>query len=365
MNPSEEVRYAIALTLLHGLSLTAALRVYRHYGSATEAYAHRSEYEGQIGKGQLNWEEALHRADVEIQFCERHNVRALPYSAPDYPARLRECPDPPLVLFYCGTANLNAQHVIAVVGTRHISNYGKDVCQKFSAELHTLLPDCLLVSGLAYGVDIHSQRGYLEAGGETVGVLAHGLDRIYPPAHRTTAKQMVAQGGLLTEYVTTTVPDKGNFVRRNRIIAGVSDAVVVVESAARGGALITARLARDYDREVFAFPGRVGDQYSEGCNALIRDNCAALITSAADLAQALNWAVKEKAAQPVQRELFPELSDEQRRICAHLQGTEGVALNRLAIDLNIPVQQLTASLFDLEMSGVVRLLPGGRYRLVL
>lgn len=365
MTDAEETRYAIALTLLHGVSLTAALQLYRHYGSAKEVFNHRSEHKGRVGEALTHWDEALRRADEELLFCERHSVRALPYSAPDYPARLRECPDPPIVLFYRGTANLNAQHVVAVVGTRRISNYGKDICQKFSTNLHTLLPDCLLVSGLAYGVDIHSQRAYLEAGGETVGVLAHGLDRIYPPAHRTTAKQMVTQGGLLTEYVTTTVPDKGNFVRRNRIVAGMSDAVVVVESAARGGALITARLARDYDREVFAFPGRVGDQYSEGCNALIRDNCGALITSAADLAKALNWAVKEESAKPVQRELFPELTDEQRRICQHLQGSEGVALNRLAIDLNIPVQQLTASLFDLEMSGVVRLLPGGLYRLVL
>ncbi len=361
---TEEVRQAIALTRLRGLTQTAALQLYRHYGSAAAVAEARQELEPKWQKAFDGWDEALRRADAELSLCGQRGISAWPLADTDYPARLRECADPPLVVYGLGTANLNRTHVIAVVGTRHISEYGKDICQKFCTELAQLVPDCLIVSGLAYGVDIHTHRACLATGLETVGVLAHGLDRIYPASHRDTAKAMATCGGLLTEYTTGTNPDKGNFVRRNRIVAGLCDATVVVESAAHGGALITARLAQDYDREVFAFPGRVGDRYSEGCNALIRDNRAALITSAADLANALGWQAAERRCEPVQRELFPELDALQQRICDCLKKQEDIGLNRLAMALDEPVQRLSSSLFDLEMMGMVRLLPGGRYRLL-
>lgn len=355
--------HTIALTLLNGLSRAAAARLYHHYGSGRAVYEQRGANAPDAPPVPADWTAALVRAQEELDFCARHDISVLPYNDANYPARLRECPDAPLVLFYKGNADFNRNYVISVVGTRKISEAGKSLCQTFITKLKGLLPDALVVSGLAYGVDIHTHRACLAEGVDTVGVLAHGLDRLYPASHRDTAKKMLAAGGLLTEYVTTTVPDKGNFVRRNRIVAGLADATVVVESAIKGGALITARLAQDYNRDVFAFPGRVTDKYSEGCNALIRDNGAALVTSALDVVKALGWHVAPQKAQPVQRELFPQLSPEQQALCDALNTDDGRGLDELAIHLNWPVHRIAALLFDLEMTGVVRQMAGGRYRL--
>lgn len=360
----EELRYAIALNCLRGVGPTAALQLYRHYGSARAVFETRHEVEGKLRTALADWNDALKRAEAELEFCQRHAIRVLPLAHEDYPALLRECNDPPLVLFYKGTADLNKIHIISVVGTRRISEYGKTICQKFCQELQDLLPDCLIVSGLAYGVDIHSHRAALANGLETVGVLAHGLDTIYPSLHRDTAKQMTTHGGLLTEYLTGTNADKGNFVRRNRIVAGIASATVIVESAAHGGALITADLAQGYGREVFAFPGRVGDQFSEGCNALIRDNKAALVTSAADVAHALRWVTETERPKAVQRQLFPDLSELQQRICTLLQTRDDFGINQIAIALNTPVKNIASDLSFMEMIGLVKLLPGGRYKLM-
>ena len=356
--------HTIALTLLNGLSRAAATQLYLRYGSAREVYDNRQEIEGRARTALTDWSEALRRAETELDFCQRHNVRPIELNAPEYPARLRECPDAPLVLFSRGNADLNAQRIISVVGTRKISEYGKELCQNIITDLSKIIPETLIVSGLAYGVDIHIHRACIETGLPTIGVLAHGLDRIYPAMHRDTAKRMIEQGGLLTEYIPTTVPDKGNFVRRNRIVAGMSDATVVIESAKKGGALITARLALDYNRDVFAFPGRVGDRYSEGCNALIRSNGAALATSAQDIVEALGWQTTNEKTKPIQRELFPNLTEEQQTLCNALQNSDGRGLNELAITLNMPVQQISATLFDLEMTGVVKQMAGGRYKLL-
>lgn len=360
-----EARYAIALSRLRGVSLSAALQLYRHFESATAVFEHRHEVEGRLHEALTDWDEALRRADAELDFCQRNTISVLPLADAGYPARLRECADPPLVLFYKGNANLSQIHVLSVVGTRRISEYGKELCQKLCHDLQVIVPECVVISGLAYGVDIHTHRACLTAGLPTVGVLAHGLDRIYPSMHRDTAAQMVQHGGLLTEYLSGTNPDKGNFVRRNRIVAGLSAATIIVESAAHGGALITAALAADYNREVLAFPGRVGDQYSEGCNALIRDNKAALVTSASDVARALNWGEPERKRNPIQRELFPELDELQQRLCDCLKGSDGMGINQIVIALNLPVSSVSNALFDLEMTGLVKLLPGGRYKLLL
>ena len=233
----------------------------------------------------------------------------------NYPKRLMECADPPLMLFYKGQADLNRQHVIAVVGTRHCTTYGQDLIRRFMEDLKNLCPETLIVSGLAYGVDIHAHRNALQNNMDTVAVLAHGLDDLYPPRHRDTANEMISHGGLITEYMTHTKIDKLNFVRRNRITAGLSDATIVVESAAKGGGLITARISREYNRDVFAFPGAVGAPYSEGCNQLIRDNGAALITSAADFVKAMGWQNELQIGQirkaGIEREMFPDLDEEE------------------------------------------------------
>ncbi len=355
----------IALSRLKGVSQTTALQLYRHFGSATEVYTHRTEIKDKCRTALLDWNEAVRRAEAELEFCEKNGIEILPLGASEYPIRLRECPDPPLVIFFKGQADLNRVHVIAVVGTRRITDYGKLICQRVCQDLSRLVPDTLVVSGLAYGVDIHAHRACLESGLATVGVLAHGLDRIYPVSHRGVAVEMLKNGGLLTEYVSGTNPDKGNFVRRNRIVAGLCAATIIVESASKGGALITAGLAQDYNREVFAFPGRVGDQYSEGCNALIRDNKGALISSADDLVAAMNWRPAFKKPEAIQRELFPELDGLQADICQQLRGSESIQLDQLCITLNVPVQKLSAALFDLEMAGIVKMTGGGRYRLLL
>ena len=363
----DETLCALALSRLPGIGTATALKLYRAAGSAAAVYERRHAPETltpdatpRLRRALAAWDEALAHAGTELRLAAEKGIDVLTPAAAGWPRRLDACPDAPLVLFGRGTACLNAPHVLTVVGTRRITEYGKRLCAALCRDLAQLVPGTLIVSGLAYGVDIHAHRAALDAGLPTVAVLAHGLDRIYPPLHRSTAVEMTRHGGLLTEYTLGTKPDKGNFVRRNRIVAGMSDATLVVESASHGGALITARLAREYGRDVLAFPGRTTDEYSAGCNALIRSNGAAMVTSAADVAAALGWqtAAPDK---PVQRELFPTLTTEETRVRDLLRGTEGMNINRLAVEANLPVYRLTALLFELEMKGLVKPLPGGRY----
>lgn len=233
--------------------------------------------------------EVLRRCEAELSFAEKNHIACLTCDDEAYPSRLRECDDAPLVLFYRGISDLNQRHIISMVGTRNATDYGKDICMRFIGELKELLPDVIIVSGLAYGIDIHAHRAALQHKMETIGVLAHGLDRIYPSVHRRTAAEMTQCGGLLTEFMSGTNPDKQNFVKRNRIVAGISDATIVIESANKGGSLITAEIAESYHRDCFAFPGRINDMYSAGCNELIRSNRAVLLQSAEELIKAMNW----------------------------------------------------------------------------
>lgn len=361
-----ETLHTLALTFLKGLGALQALKCYEHYGSAEAVFADRKPQEPKLKAALAHAPEALAMAEAELAFCEDKRIRVLTRADADYPARLRECSDAPLALFYRGSADLNARHVVSVVGTRRITEYGKDLCRHFCEDLRQLLPDTLVVSGLAYGVDIHAHRESLRNGLDTLAVLAHGLDRLYPSAHRETAAQMVQQGGLLTEYPTHTNPDKGNFVRRNRIVAGLADATVVVESAEKGGALITARLAQDYSRDVFAFPGRTSDTYSTGCNALIRNNGAALLTDAEGLVEAMRWERSDKGRMPeaVQRELFPELSADEKRITDVMAGADNLSTAQLLNEIPFPFSRLNALLHGLELKGVVKELPGGKFRLL-
>jgi DNA protecting protein dprA len=309
-------------------------------------------------------EEALSRAADELEFCRRHSIRPLALGTADYPRRLAECPDAPAVVYYRGTADLDARHIVAVVGTRRITPYGKAHCERCCAELAEALPDTLIVSGLAYGVDIHAHRAALDNRLDTVGVLAHGLDTLYPSSHRDTARDMLLHGGLLTEYVAGVRPFAGNFVRRNRIVAGLADVTLVVESAEKGGALITAHLAADYNRTVCALPGRTDDEYSRGCLHLVRDHRAELVTGADDLMRLMNWETKQDA-QPVQLELFDGETPEQSALVKALRtaGSEGETAERLCIITNLPLAQVNATLFDLQIAAAVTLLAGGRYRL--
>lgn len=368
----DEQIYTLALTRIPGLGLMGACSLMRTLGSASAIFQNRKdlkelvpEVSNKLVKA-LDCPEAFKRAEQELQFAEKNQIQCITLNDPAYPSRLRECEDAPLALFYRGNASLNALRIVSMVGTRHATAYGEEVCQSFVSDLANLCPDVLIVSGLAYGIDIQAHKAALQHGFSTIGVLAHGLDRIYPAAHRKTAVSMMDQGGLLTEFMSGTNPDRQNFVKRNRIVAGMSDATIVIESAAKGGALITAELAESYHRDCFAFPGRTTDTYSKGCNELIRNNRASLILSAEDFVDAMGWNMApNQARKTVQRELFPELNEEEKKIICLLEPhPEGIQINLLVVEANIPINQMSALLFELEMKGVVRALAGGLYKLI-
>lgn len=369
-----ETRNAIALTRVNYFNLAGLAQLYRKLGSATEVIAHRNNLKEVLPDASPRLLEAMHNieqhlrvADAEMEYNARNNIKTLCLADNDYPQRLKNCADAPLVLFFKGNTDLNRARVINIVGTRHCTAYGQDVIRKFFTELKNLSPEVLIVSGLAYGVDINAHRQALANDLDTVAVLAHGLDNLYPARHKQTADEMIKHGGLLTEFLTNTNADKLNFVRRNRIVAGMSDACVLVESAAHGGGLITTAIARDYSREVFAFPGAVGAPFSEGCNNLIRDHKAQLITSAADFIQALGWETDFKRVQAtrqgIERQLFPELSAEEQTVIEALQSLNDQPISQLSLSANIPISRLTVVLFQLEMKGMLKLLAGGCYHL--
>jgi DNA processing protein len=299
-----------------------------------------------------------------MEFIEKKGIKALTMQDDDYPQRLKECPDAPIILFYKGEADLNQHHIINIVGTRHCTTYGQDIVRSFVSDLRQLCPEVLIVSGLAYGIDICAHRQALSCGFETVGVLAHGLDQIYPSHHRETAVEMVKQGGLLTEYMSQTQALPNNFRQRNRIVAGMSDATILVESAFKGGGLITCRIAQEYGRDVFAFPGAVGMPYSEGCNRMIRNNTAALITSAQDFVESIGWQTQAQKPEAIERQLFPDLTEEEQKVVSLLQDTNDLQLNVISVKTDIPIGQLTALLFSLEMKGVIKPLAGGMYHIM-
>jgi DNA processing protein len=371
----EEIFYTMALTRISNFNFAQALQLYKTVGSAQLLFEHRNDI-GDILKdctphlveALKNWDEPMKRAEYELKYMEEHNIRALTLNDDDYPKRLLECPDAPIILYYSGNCDLNMSKVISIVGTRQITQYGQDIIRHFIADLRRHCPNMLIVSGLAYGVDINAHRQALENGYPTVGVLAHGLDQIYPYRHKETAEKMLRHGGLLTEFMTQTNADKANFVRRNRIVAGMADAVILVESAAKGGGLITAEIAQSYDRSVFAFPGNVNAEFSKGCNNLIRDNGAGLISNANDFVKAMEWQdeaiLKQAIADGIERSLFPDLTPEEEKIVNFLQKNNDLQLNILSVKTGIPIGQLTAFLFQLEMKGVVKPLAGGMYHLL-
>ena len=371
----QEILNTILLTRLNYFSLAGMLELYRKVGSATTILENRDnirdilpDASDKLVNALQNTDEARRRAEVELEYDIRYGITPITMNDERYPQRLAECDDAPLMLFYKGNANLNQQRVINIVGTRQCTPYGEDLIRRFITDLKQLCPQVLIVSGLAYGVDINAHRQALDKGYETVGVLAHGLDDLYPSRHKETALRMVEHGGLLTEFLTQTNADKINFVRRNRIVAGMSDACILVESKAHGGGLITTEISQAYGRDVFAFPGRVGDAYSEGCNNLIRSNGAGLITSAADFVKDMGWqddaTLMRAKQQGIERSLFPELSPEEQLIVDILSKTNDLQINLISVKTNIDITRLTSLLFTMEMKGIIKTLAGGMYHLL-
>lgn len=371
-----ETLNTMILTRLNRFRPAELLCLYQRAGNATEIIDHGKNIKELFPDASKHLVEALKdidlvrsRCEKEAEFIDKYKLKAIGFNDEDYPRRLKECPDAPLMLYYRGTADLNKQHTINIIGTRHITPYGQDLIKAFTKELRTLLPDVLIFSGLAYGVDIHAHRTALKNGFDTVGVMAHGLDMIYPRAHEETARKMIEQGGILTEYMSKTQPMARNFVQRNRIVAGCCDATILVESASKGGGLITCGIARSYFRDVFAFPGPVGADYSEGCNNLIRTNGATLITSASDFIASMGWDDKAKADKSqnnyAEQDLFPDLSPDEEAVVGALKKTNDLQVNTLSTLTGLSFSTLTAILFELEMRGIVKPLAGGNYHLTL
>ena len=307
---------------------------------------------------------ALARADKELEFIEKHHIRCLAYNDEGYPYRLRECVDAPFLLYAKGDFDANNGRMVSVVGTRMPSERGKERCRRFVLELAAAVPEVTIISGLAYGIDVTAHKAAIEAGVPTIIIPGHGLDRIYPAVNRQVAVNALNRGGILTEYMSGTTPERQNFVARNRIIAGMADAVVVVESKQKGGSLITAEMAFSYSRDVFAFPGRPEDEQAAGCNRLIKQQKAMLIDSAADLVEAMGW--QTERPKPQQIELFIELTAEQQALLDLLrQQEDGIHQNTLLLEMKMSFSSLMSLLFDMEMQGLVKALPGGFYRAVI
>jgi DNA processing protein len=313
-----------------------------------------------ISNGEIQ-SDALKRAEEEIKFIEKEKITVLFFTDKNFPYRLKQCDDAPVLLYNKGNADLNAEKIISIVGTRNATNYGRKTTEKIIKDLSPFSP--LIVSGLAYGIDIVAHRAALKNNLQTVGVLAHGLDLLYPAEHANTAKQMTEQGGLLTEFISQTEMVPEFFPRRNRIVAGLADATIVIESKKSGGSLITADIANSYSREVFAVPGRLDESSSEGCNQLIKANKAMLIQSAEDIVKALNWDVQTKKPKQMQAELFKNLSGEEELLVNILKEKKGVHIDELSVVSNLPINKTATLLLNLEFSGIVKSLPGKIFEL--
>ena len=375
MTNEREIMCAMALTRVNFYNIAGLHELYDTFGSAADIIDNKDNIKDalpycsdRVIRGLSTIDEVWPRVEAEMEFTVKNKIDILSIGDARYPQRMKECADAPLILYYKGNADLNCRRVINIVGTRRCTIYGQELIKNFVRDLKLLCPETLIVSGLAYGVDICAHRSALENGFNTVGILAHGLDYLYPPRHRNTAVEMLSQGGLLTEYMSQTNADKRNFVSRNRIVAGISDACILIESAAKGGGLLTTGISKSYNRDVFAFPGRVGDQYSEGCNNAIRSNEAALVTSAEDFVKQMCWdddIVLQKAKeQGIERSLFPELSEDETQIVNALKKDNDQQINFLAMNSGISFNKINSFLFELELKGVIKALPGGIYHLI-
>ena len=358
--------HRVALTFVKNIGPALAKSLLAYFGSAEEIFSApavkllKVPGIGEKTVNQLDFDAALKKAEEELKFIERNGIEVIFYTDSKYPKRLKNCNDSPVLLYLKGNVDLNPPHVASIVGTRNATEYGKQLCRQLIEELQQ--HNVLVVSGLALGIDVAVHKECLKQGLPTVGVVGHGLDRIYPGQNRSTADKMLENGGLLSEYPSGTIPDRENFPQRNRIVAGIADATIVVEASLKGGALITAEIANSYNRDVFAFPGRLGDEFSEGCNFLIRNNKAQLLTCAADLAYSLGWE-RGEGQRPVEQYVLPlDLLPDESLILNFIKDNNGpLAIDDLSIKTNIATSKLAMSLLNMEMQGYIRSLPGKTY----
>ena len=357
--------YEIALTLVPGIGDVNGKKLVAYCGGAEAVFCEKKKALSQIpGVGDFTIksivnQDVMKRAEEEMCFIDKNGIRALFYLDQDYPKRLQHCHDSPMMLYYKGAADLNVSKVVGVVGTRNVTDYGRYAAEKIIEDLSS--DNVLIISGLAYGVDSVAHRAALKYDLATVGVLGHGMQTIYPAENRKLSINMLEKGGVLTEFVSGTKPDKENFPKRNRIVAGMVDCLVVVESAVKGGAMITAEIANSYDREVFAIPGRVGDIYSEGCNQLIKINKANLLTTAADIRYVMRWDVDNKVI-PKQLRMFRDFSEDEQKVMDVFAGNNLVHLDDIIVGTDLSPSKIASVLLSLEFDGVLTALPGKRYQ---
>jgi DNA processing protein len=362
-----ELVYKLSLTLIPGIGPVQAKILLAEYEPEEVFKAKRSALEkiegiGSIRAGNIKNFDDFKTAEAEISFIEKYKIKPLFITDKEYPRRLLNCYDSPTLLFYKGTAGLNTSRIISIIGTRNHTEYGKLVTEKLINDLAEL--NITVVSGLAYGIDAIGHKAALKNNLPTIGVLAHGLDQVYPLQHAGLAKDMIKQhGGLLTEFRSTTKPDKHNFPTRNRIVAGMSDATIVIETGIKGGSMITAELANGYNKDVFAFPGKVTDSKSGGCNYLIRNNKAVLLTDAQELIDLMNWRENEKPPVKKQKELFIELSPDEKVIINILKEKEAAHIDEINHRSGLSSSAVAAAILNLELQNVVFCQPGKRYSL--
>jgi DNA processing protein len=357
----QELFNLLALLKVDGVGDIMGKKLLNSFGDASAIFkAKNSQLAGVDGIGSvllrnLKDKSVFEKADKELSFIKKNNIEVSFFQDENYPERLKHCFDAPILIFTAGNLNFKNKKIISIVGTRQITSYGTDFCKNLIEDLAPLDP--VIVSGFAYGVDIVAHQAAMDFNLQTVGVLAHGLNQIYPRTHKKYMARMEENGGFITEFWSDSNPDKEKFVRRNRIVAGMAEATIVIESADKGGSLITANMANDYNRDVFAVPGRVTDKYSQGCNNLIKTQKANVLTSAADLIYMLNWDIKENP-KTIQKQLFVELGTEEQKIYDFLQKNGKELLDIIAIECDIPIFKLSGILIGMELKGVIRPLPG-------
>ena len=363
------LKHKIALGLIPGIGDINARKLVAYFGNVeavfNESYRNLIKIPG-IGPGLAKYisnRMYLDIAEKEAEYVNSRKIKTFFYLDDNYPYRLKQCDDSPVMFFYRGTSDLNSSKILSVVGTRNATTRGKELCERIIRDLAAGFPDLIIISGLAYGIDITSHKAAMANNLQTIAVLAHGFKTIYPSLHRYTAEAMVKNGGLLTDFTSDTLPERNNFIRRNRIIAGISDATLVIESGIKGGALITADIAASYNRDVLAVPGRPEDQWAAGCNNLIKYSKAALVENASDIEYFLNWIPEKTKNKSIQKSLFTDLDENERCVFELLSREKELTIDVICRSLSFPVNKLSSILLQMEFKGLIKCYPGNLYRI--